>query len=115
MVPTLIPTGARPAPDDSIDELWPSLRHPAEARVLARVRAQLHEVAIDVVGRCEHDELSAVEKELLDEAMAIAVDEATVDLLERFEAALDAQLRSVPPQLRNRLFRALARASLGVD
>ena len=97
------------------DDSWPSLRRPVEAVVLARVRGNLHEIAIDIVGRCEHDELSAEEKEILHEAMASAVDEVTADLLERFELVLDERLRSVPPGLRSHLFQALTRASLGID
>lgn len=97
------------------DDGWPSLRRPAEEVVLARVRGNLHEIAIDIVGRCEHDELSAEEKEILHEAMASAVDEVTADLLERFELVLDERLRAVPPDLRSRLFQALTRASLGID
>jgi hypothetical protein len=100
---------------EPVEDSWPSLRRPAEAVVLARVRGNLHEIAIDIVGRCEHDELSAEEKEILHEAMASAVDEVTADLLERFEFALDERLRSVPPHLRGRLFQALTRASLGID
>lgn len=97
------------------DDGWPSLRRPPEEVVLARVRGNLHEIAIDIVGRCEHDELSAEEKEILHEAMASAVDEVTADLLERFELVLDERLRAVPPDLRSRLFQALTRASLGID
>jgi len=100
---------------EPVDDPWSRFRRPAEAVVLARVRANLHEIAIDIVGRCEHDELSAEEKEILHEAMASAVDEVTTDLLERFELVLDERLRAVPPHLRSRLFQALTRASLGID
>lgn len=94
---------------------WPTLRPPATTLLRARLRRDLLALAVDVVGRCEHDELSREEKELLQAVMRAAVDEVADEASRRLWVELAGRLATLPPRLRARLERSLTRGALGLD
>jgi hypothetical protein len=80
-----------------------------------RLTAELHRLAIDVVGRAEHDELDAGAKAELHDAMRIAVHRTEVDVVERFVHELALALAETPDALFARLARAETRRDMGLD
>lgn len=80
-----------------------------------RIRVDLHRVAVDIIGRCEHDELTSDEKSLLHEVMFGAIDDVMPDLIDEFDEALDRRIRVLSPGLRLRLERARDQRRLGFD
>jgi hypothetical protein len=80
-----------------------------------RLTSELHRLAVDVVGRAEHDELDAVAKATLHDAMAIAVHRTEVDVAERFVHELAIALAEAPDDLFARLARAETRRDMGLD
>jgi hypothetical protein len=80
-----------------------------------RITAEFHQLAIDVVGRAEHDELDPAAKALLHHAMERAVHRTEVDVAGTFIRELVAALTDAPDDLFIRLDRAELRRDLGVD
>jgi len=80
-----------------------------------RLTAELHRLAIDVVGRAEHDELDSVAKARLHDAMERAVQRTEVDVVERFVHELAVALAETPDALFDRLARAETRRDMGLD
>jgi hypothetical protein len=80
-----------------------------------RLSAELHRLAIDVVGRAEHDELDSASKSRLHDAMQIAVQRTEVDVVERFVHELAMALEQTPDDLFARLARAETRRDMGLD
>ena len=80
-----------------------------------RLTAELHRLAIDVVGRAEHDELDATAKVRLHAAMARAVARTEVDVAERLIHELALALAETPDDLFARLARAETRRDMGLD
>jgi hypothetical protein len=84
-------------------------------RARDRIDAELRRVALDVEGRCEHDELDAASKLLLLRVTERAI-EATLDpLVASFADALGRGIDGLPADLRDRLTRADARRDIGWD
>jgi hypothetical protein len=87
----------------------------ALVRARDRIDEELRRVALDVVGRCEHDELDAASKLLLRHVTERAI-ESTLELLTAgFAAALERGIDGLPEELRDRLTRAEARRDIGWD
>jgi len=80
-----------------------------------RLTSELHRLAVDVVGRAEHDELDPAAKTTLHDAMEIAVHRTEVDVAERFVHELAIALAEAPDDLLARLARAETRRDMGLD
>ena len=80
-----------------------------------RLYAELHRLAVDVVGRAEHDELDSAAKATLHTAMEIAVHRTETDVVERFVHELAVALEQTPDDLFARLARAETRRDMGLD
>jgi hypothetical protein len=80
-----------------------------------RITAEFHRLAIDVVGRAEHDELDPAAKALLHHAMERAVNRTEIDVAEKFVHELVDALIDAPDDLFLQLDRAELRRDLGVD
>jgi hypothetical protein len=80
-----------------------------------RLCAELRRLAVDVVGRAEHDELDPVSKARLHDAMEIAVHRTEADVVERFVHELAVALEQTPDDLFARLARAETRRDMGLD
>lgn len=84
-------------------------------RATDRIHGELRRVALDVVGRCEHDELDPVSKLLLRRVTEGAIESALEPLTDTFAAALQRGIAELPADLRDRLTRAEARRDIGWD
>ncbi|MEI8332659.1 MAG: hypothetical protein WCH74_02220 [Chloroflexota bacterium] len=80
-----------------------------------RISAEFHRLAIDVVGRAEHDELDPAAKALLHHAMERAILRTEIDVADRFIRELADALAETPDDLFDRLARAEIRRDLGLD
>ncbi len=80
-----------------------------------RISAEFHRLAIDVVGRAEHDELDAAAKALLHRAMERAIFRTETDIADRFIHELADALAETPDDLFDRLARAELRRDMGLD
>jgi hypothetical protein len=80
-----------------------------------RLCAELRRLAVDVVGRAEHDELDPASKARLHDAMEIAVHRTEADVVERFVHELAVALEQTPDDLFARLARAETRRDMGLD
>ncbi len=80
-----------------------------------RVTHDLHRLAVDLVGRAEHDELRPDEKALLHRSMMRAVRRTDVALAALFLRALAEALEDLPDALWERLDLAEVRRHIGVE
>jgi hypothetical protein len=87
----------------------------ALVRAKDRIDGELRLVALDVVGRCEHDELDPTSKLLLRRVTERAIESTLEPLTVTFAAALERGIDGLPEALRHRLTRAEARRDLGWD
>jgi hypothetical protein len=90
-------------------------RRLALVRAGDRIEAELRRVALDVVGRCEHDELDTASKRRLLRVTEQAIEATLEPLTAAFATALARGLDELPEELRDRLTRAEARRDLGLD
>ncbi len=79
------------------------------------LRDDLHRLAIDLVGRCEHDELDPASRQLLGREIDAAVAASIEPLIARFSAELARGFVRLPGQLQERLVRAEVRREMGLD
>ncbi len=87
----------------------------ALVRAKDRIDGELRRVALDVVGRCEHDELDTASKLLLRRVTERAIESTLEPLTTSFAAALERGIDGLPDELRDRLTRAEARRDIGWD
>ncbi len=80
-----------------------------------RLAVELHHLAVDIVGRAEHDEIGPAEKAQLHRAMAIAVARTEADASDRLVHELAEALAETSDELLLRLVRAETRRNLGLD
>ena len=76
---------------------------------------ELRRISLDVVGRCEHDELDPASKLLLRRVTERAIAETLDPLAAGFAAALARGIEGLPPELRYRLTLAEERRDIGWD
>lgn len=108
-VPAKVPAAARTVAGDWLD------RRLALVRARDRVDRELRRISLDVVGRCEHDELDPASKLLLRRVTERAIDATLDPLVTRFAEALARGIEGLPPELRYRLTRAEERRNIGWD
>ena len=87
----------------------------ALVRARERMDRELRRIALDVVGRCEHDELDLAAKLLLRRVTERAIETTLDPLAAGFTAALARGIDGLPAELRDRLTRAEARRDIGWD
>jgi hypothetical protein len=87
----------------------------ALVRARERIDRELRRIALDVVGRCEHDELDPAAKLLLRRVTERAIETTLDPLAAGFTAALARGIDGLPAELRDRLTRAEARRDIGWD
>lgn len=80
-----------------------------------RLTAELHRLAVDVVGRAEHDEIGPEDKARLHRAMALAVARTEREVADRLVHELADALAEAPDDLFLRLASAEVRRDLGLD
>ena len=80
-----------------------------------RLRAELRSLAVDVIGRWEHDELDPEIRALVGRGIDAAVAASIEPLVARFSAELARGLIHLPADLREELVRAEIRRELGYD
>ncbi len=80
-----------------------------------RLTAELHRLAVDVVGRAEHDEIGPEDKARLHRAMALAVERTEAEVADRLVHELADALAEAPDDLFLRLARAELRRDFGLD
>lgn len=80
-----------------------------------RLSAELHRLAVDIVGRAEHDEIGPEDKAQLHRAMALAVARTEEEVADRFVHELADALGETSDDLLVRLARAELRRDLGLD
>ncbi len=80
-----------------------------------RLQTELRQLATDVVGHCEHDELDQETKELLRRVTDAAVAASFEPLVARFTAELSRGVAGLPEPVRDRLLQAERRRLLGWD
>jgi len=79
------------------------------------LRGELSRLAIDLVGRPEHDELDPESQELLRREIDAAVAASIEPLIARFAAELARGFVRLPDALQEQLVRAEVRRELGLD
>ena len=79
------------------------------------LRGELQRLAIDLVGRCEHDELDPASRQLLGREIEAAVAASIEPLVARFSAELARGFVRLPDELQERLVRAEVRREMGLD
>jgi len=87
----------------------------ALVRARDRIDEELRRVTLDVVGRCEHDELDQASKLLLRRVTERAIESTLEPLTATFAAALERGIGGLPAELRDRLTRAQVRRDIGWD
>jgi len=87
----------------------------ALVRARERMDREFRRIALDVVGRCEHDELDPAAKLLLRRVTERAIDATLEPATAVFGAALARGIEGLPAELRDRLTRAEARRDMGWD
>lgn len=87
----------------------------ALVRAKDRIDGELRRVALDIVGRCEHDELDSASKLLLRRVTERAIESTLDPLTASFAASLARGIDGLPAALRDRLTRAEARRDIGWD
>ena len=87
----------------------------AIVRARDRIDRELRRISLDVVGRCEHDELDPASKLLLRRVTERAIAETFDPLAAGFAAALARGIEGLPPKLRYRLTLAEERRDIGWD
>jgi len=108
----MIESPVAPAPNHVAEWLDSRL---ALVRAKDRIDGELRRVALDVVGRCEHDELDPTSKLLLRRVTERAIEATLEPFTANFAAALERGIDGLPDELRNRLTRAEARRDIGWD
>src|SRR5664280_1646375 len=108
----MIETKVAPIQDDVADWLDSRL---ARVRARDRIDHELRRISLDVVGRCEHDELDPASKLLLRRVTERAITETLDPLAAGFAAALARGIEGLPPELRYRLTLAEERRDIGWD
>jgi len=108
----MIETKVAPIQDDVADWLDNRL---ARVRARDRIDGELRRVALDVVGRCEHDELDPASKLRLRRVTEHAIESTLEPLIASFAAALERGIDGLPDELRDRLTRTEARRDIGWD
>ena len=107
--PARLPAAARTAAADWLDNRL------AIVRARDRIDHELRRISLDVVGRCEHDELDPASKLLLRRVTERAIAETLDPLAAGFAAALARGIEGLPPELRYRLTLAEERRDIGWD
>lgn len=103
------PPGAPAAPDGC---------SPGDVRAIvegARLERELRELAADMAGRLDRDEISRLDEDLLEEAIEAAVLAALPLVLEIMDRELTPRLESLPLAARLTLARARRRCDFGLD
>ena len=80
-----------------------------------RLELALHEIADDLVGRLDRDELSRADGELIAEALEAAVRVALPEVLEVLDRELTPRIEALPLNTRLTLARARRRRDYGLD
>lgn len=80
-----------------------------------QLSSELHRLAIDLVGRLEHDELDPASRELLQREIDRAVAASIEPLVARFSAELARGFVRLPDELQEWLVRSEVRREMGLD
>lgn len=105
---------ARPAAGQSSAQLRPTVVVPVIVDG-ARLARELRELAVDMAGRLDRDELSRSDETLVEEAIEAAVLAALPMVLEIMDRELTPRLESLPLGARLTLARARTRSDFGLD